>query len=97
MKRKFLIIGLAMGSLGFGQVLDLTCISKTKKGTDCKIKVKDSLQPYCHHHLIRVFESGDTVWVKKRTSKTCSGTTKRNEPCKLKTKDASGKCHHHRD
>ena len=40
MRNKFLIIGLAMGSLSFGQVkVDSTCVGITTKNTNCNIKV----------------------------------------------------------
>ena len=40
MKKKFLIIGLAMGSLSFGQAkVDSTCVGITTKNTNCNIKV----------------------------------------------------------
>ena len=93
MRNKFLIIGLAMGSLSFSQSqVDSTCVGTTKKGTNCKIKVNIDSTKYCHYHL------DNKVFNKIKVESTiCGENTAKNTPCKLKTKDSSGKCHHHRD
>ena len=93
MRNKFLIIGLAMGSLSFSQnQVDSTCVGTTTKGTDCKIKVNIDSTKYCHYHL------DNKVFNKIKVESTiCGENTAKNTPCKLKTKDSSGKCHHHRD
>ena len=91
MKKKFIMIGLAMGSLGFSQnmVVDSTCVGITTKGRSCKIKVNIDTTSFCHYH-----KNGNTIIIK---STQCSGISKStNNQCKLKTKDETGKCHHHR-
>ena len=86
MKNKFLIIGLAMGSLGFSQSIDSTCVALTTRGTNCKIKVNVDTTNYCHWHNPKLIDVNR-----------CNGTSKStNKRCKLKTKHDSGLCHHHR-
>ena len=92
MKRKFLIISLAMSGFAFSQTVsvDSTCVAITSKGTNCKIKINIDTTSFCHYH-----KNGNKILVK---STQCSGTSKStNEQCKLKTKHKSGKCHHHRN
>jgi hypothetical protein len=93
MRNKFLIIGLAMGSLSFSQSqVDSTCVGITTKGTNCKIKINVDSTKYCHYHLDgKVFNESEVK------SKICGENTTKNTPCKSKTKHSSGKCHHHRD
>ena len=93
MKKKFIIIGLAMGSLGFSQnmVVDSTCVGITTKGKSCKIKVNIDSTKYCHYHWNgNVFNGSDIESV------ICGENTTKNKPCKNKTRHSSGKCHHHR-
>ena len=88
MKAKFIIIGLAMGSLCFSQniVVDSTCVGITTKGRSCKIKVNIDSTKYCHWHDLA-----------KINVNRCNGTSKStNKRCKMKTKDLSGFCHNHR-
>ena len=94
MKKKFIIIGLAMGSLGFSQemIIDNTCIGTTLSGTNCKIKVNRDSTDYCHYHINGNVFNGDKVI----ESVICGENTTKNKPCKNKTKHSSGKCHHHR-
>ncbi len=90
MKRKFLIIGLAMGSLSFAQSIDNTCTATTTKGTNCKIVVK--VGNLCHHH------GGETVADVTVKSTQCTANKKNTDVrCKVKTKHESGICHHHRN
>ena len=88
MRRKFLIIGLAMGSFCFGQnQVDSTCVANTSKGTNCKNRVDLNVTSYCYWH------NPDSINVNR-----CNGTSKStNKRCKLRTKHESGNCHHHRD
>ena len=87
MRNKFLIIGLAMGSLSFGQAkVDSTCVGITTKNTNCNIKVDIKSTKYCHWH--------DPA---KINVNRCNGISKSTKnQCKLKTKDKSGFCHYHR-
>ena len=88
MRNKFIIIGLAMGSLCFSQnTVDNTCISLTSKGTNCKIKVNIDTTNYCHWHNPKLININRCNGISKST----------NKRCKVKTKDKSGFCHHHRD
>ena len=88
MKRKFLIISLAMGSLCFGQAkVDSTCVGTTSKGTNCKIKVNIDTTSFCHWHNPKLINVDR-----------CNGTSKTTKKrCGSKTKHSSGFCHHHRD
>ena len=86
MKKKFLIISLAMSGFAFSQTNDNTCDGITSKGTNCKIKVNKKITNLCHWH------HPDSLNVNRCTS--ISKST--NNQCKLKTKHESGKCHHHR-
>ena len=93
MKRKFIVIGLAMGSLCFSQnvVLDSPCVGITSKGESCKIKVIIDSTKLCHYHVNGDYKkviSSSVIW---------GGNTSKNIPCKNPTKHESGKCHHHRD
>ena len=92
MKKKFLIISLAMSGFTFSQNVnvDSTCVGITSKGLSCKIKVNVDSTSLCHYHI-----NGNGVV--KTESTQCSGTSKStNKQCKLKTKNESGKCHHHK-
>ena len=92
MKNKFLIIGLAMGSLCFSQKvkIDSTCVGITTKGKSCKIKVNIDSTEFCHYHVNgNVFNRPPAV--------ICGENTSKNKPCRNKTRHTSGKCHHHRD
>ena len=90
MKNKFLIISLAMGSLGFSQSVDNTCTATTTKGTNCKIVVK--VGNLCHHH------GGETIAQSTIESTQCTSNRKNSDiRCKVKTKHESGVCHHHRN
>ena len=88
MKKKFLMIGLAMSSLCFSQAkVDSTCVSITSKGNNCKIKVNVDSTKYCHWHNPKLINVNR-----------CNGNSKStNKQCKMKTKHESGFCHHHRD
>ena len=88
MRNKFLIIGLAMGSLSFGQAkVDSTCVGITIKNTNCNIKVNIDSTKYCHWHNPA-----------KINVNRCNGTSKStNKRCKMKTKHESGFCHNHRN
>ena len=87
MRNKFLIIGLAMGSLSFGQAkVDSTCIGITTKNTNCNIKVNVDLTKYCHWH--------DPAKINVNRCNGISKSTKNR--CRMKTKHTSGLCHHHR-
>ena len=94
MKRKFIIIGLAMGSLCFSQnvVVDSTCVGITTKGNSCKIKVNIDSTKFCHYHV-----DGKVFSDATKLSVICGENTSKNTLCKNKTKHSSGKCHHHRD
>ena len=84
MKKKFLIIGIMMGSFAFSQT---TCDGITNKGINCKIKIDKKLTNFCHWH------HPDSLNVNR-----CNGISKSTKKqCKLKTKDESGLCHHHRN
>ena len=87
MRKKYLLIGLAMGSLSFGQTkVDSTCVGITAKNTNCNIKVNVDSTKYCHWH--------DPA---KINVNRCNGISKSTKnQCKLKTKDESGFCHYHR-
>tara|TARA_Y100001938_G_C7975092_1_gene371332 strand:+ start:525 stop:800 length:276 start_codon:yes stop_codon:yes gene_type:complete len=87
MRKKYLLIGLAMGSLSFGQTkVDSTCVGITTKNTNCNIKVNVDSTKYCHWH--------DPA---KINVNRCNGISKSTKnQCKLKTKDESGFCHYHR-
>ena len=85
MRNKFLIIGLAMGSIAFGQS-DSTCIAVTTKNTNCKIKVNVDSTKYCHWH--------DPAKINVNRCNGISKSTKKR--CKLKTKNESGFCHHNK-
>tara|TARA_Y100001951_G_C11105923_1_gene164709 strand:- start:102 stop:365 length:264 start_codon:yes stop_codon:yes gene_type:complete len=87
MKKKFLIIMLAMGSLAFSQT---QCNGLTKDSVQCKNTTK-SISELCYLH--------NENYVKKTevTSVVCSGTTGSGRNCKNKTKHESGRCHHHRN
>ena len=87
MKKKFLIIGLAMGSLSFGQAkVDATCVGITTKNTNCNIKVNVDSTKYCHWHNPA-----------KINVNRCDGISKSTKNrCKMKTKHTSALCHHHR-
>ena len=87
MRKKYLLIGLAMGSLSFGQTkVDSTCVGITTKNTNCNIKVNIDSTKYCHWH--------DPA---KINVNRCNGISKSTKnQCKLKTKDESGFCHYHR-
>tara|TARA_Y100000593_G_C4133122_1_gene248419 strand:- start:299 stop:592 length:294 start_codon:yes stop_codon:yes gene_type:complete len=94
MKNKFLIIGLAMGSLAFSQKSQ--CIAFTTKGLQCKIMVFDSISNTCHHHVNKIGKmNGDTTYLRDMTN-ICGSLTTKNLSCKNKTKHESGKCYHHR-
>ena len=87
MRNKFLIIGLAMGSLSFGQAkVDSTCVGITTKNKNCNIKVNIDSTKYCHWH--------DPAKINVNRCNGTSNSTKKR--CKLKTKDESGFCHYHR-
>ena len=87
MRNKFLIIGLAMGSLSFSQAkVDSTCVGITTKNTNCNIKVNVDSTKYCHWH--------DPAKINVNRCNGISKSTKNR--CKLKTKHTSGLCHHHR-
>ena len=94
MKRKFIIIGLAMGSLCFSQnvVVDSTCVGITTKGRSCKIKVNIDSTEFCHYHI-----NGNVFNEPTKSAVICGENTSKNRPCKNKTRHSSGKCHHHRD
>ena len=93
MRNKFLIIGLAMSSLSFGQTkVDSTCVGITSKGNICKIKVNIDSTKHCHWHIKNVDNFNNKV-----KSTICGENTKKNTPCQLKTRHSSEKCHHHRD
>ena len=89
MKKKFIIIGLAMSGLGFAQDSDGTCIGMTKDSTNCKIRVTN--QELCRFH------GGNKVIKVVINSTICTENTKKGRRCKVRTKHASGICHHHRD
>ena len=89
MKNKFIIIGLAMGSLTFAQDSDGTCIGMTKDSTNCKIRVID--QDFCRFH------GGEKTEKIEIASTRCTENTSKGNRCKVKTKHESGICHHHRD
>jgi len=87
MKKKYLFITLAMGSLSFSQAkVDSTCVGITTKNTNCNIKVNVDSTKYCHWHNPAKINVN-------RCNGTSNSTKKR---CKLKTKHTSGLCHHHR-
>ena len=94
MKKKFIIIGLAMGSLCFSQnvVIDSTCVGITIKGESCKIKVNIDSTEFCHYHI-----NGNVFNEVSPPSVICGKETKKKTSCKNKTRHTSGKCHHHRD
>ena len=94
MKRKFIIIGLAMGSLSFSQSvkIDSTCVGITTKGKSCKIKVNIDSTEFCHYHF-----NGNVFNKPSPPSVTCGEETQRKTSCKNRTRHSSGKCHHHRD
>ena len=87
MKAKFIIIGLAMGSLGFSQEFHLDTIDLNK--------FEEFPSTTVSLDTIKV----DTTIVEKKKieSKVCGKNTGKNLPCKNKTKHESGSCHHHRD
>ena len=87
MKNKFIIIGLAMGSLAFTQDT-IRCIGTTSKKVQCKIMVTNSDK--CRYH------GGDTTKIKYISHQCISFTNGTNVRCKLKTKHESELCHHHR-
>jgi hypothetical protein len=87
MRNKFIIIGLAMGSLSFGQAkVDSTCVGITTKNTNCNVKVNVDSTKYCHWH--------DPAKINVNKCNGISQSTKKR--CKLKTKHTSGFCHYHR-
>ena len=94
MNRKFIIIGLAMGSLCFSQntIVDSTCVGITTKGKSCKIKVNIDSTEFCHYHI-----NGNVFNEVSPSSVVCGEETQRRTSCKNKTRHPSGKCHHHRD
>ena len=84
MKNKFIMIALAMGSLGFSQGLEL----------DSTIVETVNTIPY----VLDTTKVEVTVPTEKQSQSTvCGKPTSKNTPCKNKTKHESGSCHHHRD
>ena len=87
MKNKFIIIGLAMGSLGFSQEIVVENLNKSHS----HITVIDTTQ-------IDTVKVSANKEVNKITSVQCSGTAKSTgNQCRLKTRHESGQCHHHRN
>ena len=84
MKNKFIIIALAMGSLGFSQGLELD---------STVVETSNNTLPF-------VIDSTEVVTVptkEESKAKVCGKNTSKNLPCKNKTKHESGSCHYHRD
>ena len=84
MKKKFIIIGLAMGSLAFSQGAKLDSLNVNT------VVLVDTT------NVVLV----DTIKKVKPviTSVQCNGTSKSTgNQCRLKTRHESGYCHHHRD
>ena len=82
MKKKFLMIGLAMGSLVFSQ--------NTNELSEF-IALPDTTQ-------VNVVTVPTENEVKKITSVQCSGTSKSTgNQCRLRTRHESKYCHHHRN
>ena len=88
MKKKFLIISLAMSGFAFSQTsnVDNTCVGITSKNTNCKIKVNLEITNLCHWHHPDSLNVNRCIGISKST----------NKQCKLKTKDESGKSHYHK-
>ena len=92
MKKKILILGVAISGLAMSQTkVDSTCVGITGKGLSCKIKVNIDITNLCHYHV-----NGNHVNNSIITA-ICGKQTSKNIPCKSKTKHSSGHCHHHRD
>ena len=85
MKKKFLIIGLAMSGFAFSQSLSVdTVLSKY-------IAAPDTNQ-------VTIVTVPTKSEVNKTTSVQCNGTSKStSNRCKLRTRHESKYCHHHRN
>ena len=84
MKKKLIIVGLAVSSIGFSQALETDLVALASFQKEFPFVAKPDTT------------SVDTVTVKVE-SKVCGENTSKNTPCKNKTKHESGKCHYHRD
>tara|TARA_R100000655_G_scaffold16736_2_gene36110 strand:+ start:2671 stop:2931 length:261 start_codon:yes stop_codon:yes gene_type:complete len=85
MKNRFLIIGLAMGSLSFSQnVVDSTSNLVSSISID-SVQFKPRTPDFKVDSTTKVL------------SVVCGKNTSKNIPCKNKTRHESGSCHHHRE